>query len=120
MLTADLIRRILSTSYPPVRGVCQQHRSTCEDFLNAAHVTASAEASWISIRKENFFMRAAAKYLAILIVAFLVPASALAQASITGVVRDSSGGVLPGVTVEAASPVLIEKVRSAVTDNAGQ
>jgi hypothetical protein len=35
------------------------------------------------------------------------------------VVRDSSGGVLPGVTVEAASPALIEKVRSVVTDSQG-
>ena len=40
--------------------------------------------------------------------------------SIAGVVKDSSGGLLPGVTVEAASPVLIEKVRSAVTDGQGQ
>ena len=46
----------------------------------------------------------------------VLPASAFAQASITGVVKDSSGAVLPGVTVEAASPALIEKVRSAVTD----
>ena len=45
---------------------------------------------------------------------------ALAQASIAGVVRDVSGAVLPGVTVEAASPVLIEKVRTVVTDGAGQ
>jgi hypothetical protein len=45
---------------------------------------------------------------------------AFAQASIVGVVRDASGGVLPGVTVEAASPVLIEKVRSVVTDDTGQ
>jgi hypothetical protein len=58
-------------------------------------------------------MRVAAKYLAALIVVLLVPTTAFAQASLTGVVRDSSGGVLPGVTVEAASPVLIEKVRSA-------
>src|SRR6187401_2305379 len=50
----------------------------------------------------------------------LVPALAHAQASITGVVRDPSGAVLPGVTVEASSPVLIEKVRSAVTDGSGQ
>src|SRR6266446_5488481 len=41
-------------------------------------------------------------------------------AGIAGVVRDTSGGVLPGVTVEAASPVLIEKVRSVVTDDQGQ
>src|SRR6266849_3645030 len=38
---------------------------------------------------------------------------------IAGVVRDTSGGVLPGVTVEASSPALIEKVRSAVTDSQG-
>lgn len=50
----------------------------------------------------------------------LVPALAFGQASITGVVRDTSGAVLPGVTVEAASPALIEKVRSVVTDGAGQ
>ena len=40
----------------------------------------------------------------------LVPTAARAQASITGVVKDASGAVLPGVTVEAASPALIEKV----------
>ena len=43
-----------------------------------------------------------------------------AQASITGVVRDASGAVLPGVTVEATSPALIEKVRTVTTDGAGQ
>ena len=47
------------------------------------------------------------------------PAAAWAQSSITGVVRDSSGGVLPGVTVEAGSPALIEQVRSVVTDAQG-
>src|SRR5947207_6346604 len=50
----------------------------------------------------------------------LVPASAYAQASITGVVKDSSGAVLPGVIVEASSPALIEKTRSAVSDAGGQ
>ena len=50
----------------------------------------------------------------------LMPAWALAQSTITGVVKDTSGAVLPGVTVEAASPVLIEKVRTAVTDGTGQ
>ncbi len=48
-----------------------------------------------------------------------VPSMVYAQASITGTVRDTSGAVLPGVTVEAASPVLIEKVRTAVTDGNG-
>lgn len=46
--------------------------------------------------------------------------SAYAQASIAGSVKDTSGAVLPGVTVEAASPALIEKTRSVVTDGAGQ
>ena len=50
----------------------------------------------------------------------LVPAVARAQASIAGVVKDTSGAVLPGVTVEASSPALIEKVRVAVTDGTGQ
>jgi hypothetical protein len=52
----------------------------------------------------------------------LLPALAWAQAesgSIAGVVRDPSGAVMPGVTVEAASPVLIEKVRTVVTDSQG-
>jgi hypothetical protein len=51
-----------------------------------------------------------------------VPAAARAQgtASIAGVVRDSSGAVLPGATVEASSPVLIEKTRTVVTDGSGQ
>src|SRR6058998_448203 len=50
----------------------------------------------------------------------LVPVWARAQSTITGVVKDTSGAVLPGVTVEAASPELIEKVRSSVTDGTGQ
>jgi hypothetical protein len=47
----------------------------------------------------------------------LLPAVVAAQSQINGVVRDESGGVLPGVTIEASSPVLIEKVRSAVSDD---
>jgi hypothetical protein len=56
--------------------------------------------------------------------ALLFPAAAAAQgtssATIAGVVRDASGAVLPGVTVEAASPALIERVRTTVTDERGQ
>ena len=48
------------------------------------------------------------------------PAAAQSNSNIGGVVKDTSGAVLPGVTVEAASPALIEKVRSVVTDSAGQ
>jgi hypothetical protein len=55
-----------------------------------------------------------------LISVVLAPTRADAQASITGVVRDTSGAVLPGVTVEASSPALIERVRSVVTSDGGQ
>jgi hypothetical protein len=50
----------------------------------------------------------------------LLPATAAAQAVIAGTVRDTSGAILPGVTVEASSPALIEKVRTAVSDSTGQ
>src|ERR671928_133883 len=65
-------------------------------------------------------MRSSTTALALLTLFLLIPAAAFAQASIAGVVKDTSGAVLPGVTVEAASDVLIEKVRSAVTDGSGQ
>ena len=52
--------------------------------------------------------------------AVLLPTIAYAQATITGTVKDSSGAVLPGVTVEASSPALIEKVRTVVSDGSGQ
>ncbi len=50
----------------------------------------------------------------------IAPAFASAQTStISGTVRDASGGVLPGVTVEASSPALIEKTRATVTSGSG-
>jgi hypothetical protein len=65
-------------------------------------------------------MRGALKAVSILAAAVLLPSLASAQGTLAGTVRDQSGGVLPGVTVEAASPALIEKVRTAVTDDNGQ
>ncbi|HEV8392811.1 MAG TPA: carboxypeptidase regulatory-like domain-containing protein [Vicinamibacterales bacterium] len=53
------------------------------------------------------------------VVLSLVPATAFAQSAITGVVKDATGAVLVGVTVEAASDALIERVRVAVTDSQG-
>src|SRR5687767_11783691 len=50
---------------------------------------------------------------------FVFPLAAHAQGSITGAVKDPSGAVLPGVTVEVASPALIEQSRTAVTDSNG-
>ena len=63
-------------------------------------------------------MRAA---LLIVVLLVLAPAAALAQTlgTIAGSVKDASGAVLPGVTIEAASPALIEKVRSVTTDGTG-
>src|ERR671910_650144 len=54
------------------------------------------------------------------LVVWLVPTLAWAQASIVGLVRDQSGGILPGATVEASSPALIEGARTAVTDEQGR
>ena len=50
----------------------------------------------------------------------LLPGAASAQSAIAGLVKDSSGAVLPGVTVEASSPALIEKVRTVVSDAQGR
>jgi hypothetical protein len=65
-------------------------------------------------------MRRTLRLVTVLVFALLAPALVYAQASITGVVRDASGAVLPGVAVEASSPALIEKVRSVSTDGSGQ
>src|SRR5215813_558684 len=53
-------------------------------------------------------------------VVLLFPAAARAQSAIAGSVKDTSGAVLPGVTVEASSDVLIEKARTVTTGGAGQ
>ena len=50
----------------------------------------------------------------------IFPTVARGQSAIAGTVKDGSGAVLPGVTVEATSPVLIEKVRTVTTNERGQ
>src|SRR5437763_16377493 len=65
-------------------------------------------------------MRGIARRLSWSVLILILPITAYAQASITGTVKDSSGAVLPGVTVEASSPALIEKTRTVVTDGSGQ
>ena len=59
---------------------------------------------------------------AVFLLSFLtfLPSSAYAQAALAGLVKDASGAILPGVTVEASSSALIEKSRTAVTDGSGQ
>ena len=59
-------------------------------------------------------------FLALVLSSHISSAQGIGAASIVGVVRDASGAVLPGVTVEAASPVLIEQVRTTVTDGEGR
>jgi hypothetical protein len=56
----------------------------------------------------------------VLTVLVLAPATLWAQSAVTGQVRDNTGAVLPGVSVEASSPALIEGLRSGVTDGNGQ
>src|SRR3954467_7080324 len=65
-------------------------------------------------------MRLSSRTLLFLACVMLCPVLAFAQASVSGTVRDASGAAVPGVTVEASSPVLIEKSRTAVTDGTGQ
>jgi hypothetical protein len=65
-------------------------------------------------------VRNSIRALVVLAAVLILPRVAFAQATIAGVVRDSSGGVLPGVTVEASSPALTEKVRTVLTDGTGQ
>jgi hypothetical protein len=65
-------------------------------------------------------MRLAVRTFGVFVILCVLPATARAQVTLSGSVTDNTGGVLPGVTVEAASPVLIEKVRTATTDASGR
>src|SRR6202521_24606 len=60
-----------------------------------------------------------AMWIVVALACLALPATARAQSAFAGVVKDATGAVLPGVTVEASSPVLIEKVRSVTTDANG-
>src|SRR5438093_10704046 len=62
---------------------------------------------------------ARAVFLAVALAAVGLPAGAQTRGTIAGVVKDPSAAVLPGVTVEAASTALIERVRTAATDGTG-
>src|SRR5262245_66293871 len=75
-----------------------------------------------SLPRRRRSMTAAARRIVLLCLAcaLAAPATALAQGAFAGVVKDASGAVLPGVTVEARSPELIEGTRAVVTDSAGQ
>ncbi len=65
-------------------------------------------------------MRRAVRCAVLALGTLALPALVFAQSGVAGIVKDTSGAVLPGVTVEATSPALIEKARTAVTDGSGQ
>src|SRR3954462_2915932 len=79
--------------------------------LGSAKSVGGSQGAGMTLLKRAVFV---ASWLAVL------PASAYAQATLAGIVKDASGAVLPGVTVEASSPALIEKTRTALTDGTGQ
>src|SRR2546425_7031419 len=91
------------------------HRSNTTGFCAAVAPSRGKEA-----RMERFRITLIGATVALSCV--LVEPSVWAQqaSGIAGVVRDTSGAVIPGVTVEAASPALIEKVRTVVTDGDGR
>src|SRR5439155_332245 len=75
----------------------------------------------LKVWRRRLGMRTFARCLIATVYLALLPMAASAQTStIAGTVRDTSGAVLPGVTVEVSSPALIEKVRTATTDGSGQ
>src|SRR5687767_15542700 len=70
--------------------------------------------------RQEVTMRSIARCFLLFGLVAVVPRVATAQVPLAGEVKDTTGAVLPGVTVEAASPALIEKVRTAVTDGSGR
>src|SRR5580765_1482186 len=95
-------------------------------FIDTAHINEYRAATLYGCvgdqKRQGASMR---KALALSILAVLllgIPSAVHAQAlgTIAGVAKDTSDAVLPGVVVEASSPVLIEKTRSATTDGRGQ
>ena len=78
--------------------------------------------AWLAVvdRRHSGCRRSAGIVLLALVGLTLLPGVARAQSAISGVIRDVSGAVLPGVTVEASSPVLIEKTRSVTSNETGR
>jgi hypothetical protein len=86
-------------------------------FSGELWAASAREARYGELRRSLRRRRAA---IAAALIIMVVPSLASAQASIAGTVKDTPDALLPGVTVEASSPALIEKVRTAVTDGTGQ
>src|SRR5437762_181132 len=76
--------------------------------------------SSVQVRRSAMLRRLVTGLLSAVVCVVVLPAAALAQSQFNGQVKDESGAVLPGVTVEASSPALIERSKSAVTDSNGR
>src|SRR5207248_8009617 len=110
------LRQSLHRGQPRRPEVSDGRRRMCDVAPDAAELRYSALPKGSPLVKVMKVLFRAAMRVATLV---LVPSAVLAQGSITGSVRDTTNAVLPGVTVEASSPVLIERARSVVTDNQG-
>src|SRR5205814_3567145 len=108
-----------------VIATCRTPVDSCLTRLRTTKYKGAVPSLSLTPKKGEVPMRAPGFAVVVAVTGFLLlPGSAPGQSastgSIAGVVRDTTGAVLPGVTVEAASPALIEKVRSVVSDQEGQ
>src|SRR5688572_11938394 len=94
-------------------------RNALTAFLRPARRNCRGAGNVLAMRG-GLFMHRVVSMMAAAAGVLLLPGFVFAQATIAGVVRDTSAAVLPGVTVEASSSALIEKTRTAVTDGTGQ
>ena len=102
-----------------VRELCSLPRALALDSLDMSALGIQVEPS-PGVTGDGRCAESPGRCCSSLLALSLLPGAVFAQSSLTGVVKDTSGAVLPGVTMEASSPVFIEKVRSAVTDADGQ
>src|SRR5262245_49042609 len=93
--------------------------SICFVLFAPVEIICRSAASILCCHTEGSMRTKVASLLIAVTSSVLLPAAAHAQSSITGVVKDTTGAVLPGVTVEASSPALIERARTSVTDAQG-
>src|SRR5262245_53635965 len=107
-----------------VKSAATERASMSRPTEHRSYSTSGSPCSFTpgTIRSRRGFMRSIAAAALIVVACLALPARSAAQAlgTVAGVVKDTSGAVLPGVTVEVASPALIEKVRNVATDGVGQ
>src|SRR5262245_21453301 len=83
-----------------------------------SNVPPNTSAAYVGVERGG--LRMSVKRLLLACVLSLLPGAVFAQSGISGLVTDTSGAVLPGVTVEASSPALIERTRAVTTDGQGR